>query len=113
MNRSTPEPMSSVLPISSAPRDGTAFGALQRPRRSSGSRSFIGWWAYHEPVPLIRHDASGWEPIEDQAAARAEPIEKVRQPVAHAVVVGAAKAPHRSAAPLRRCVRRPALVVGL
>jgi hypothetical protein len=71
----------------------TASGALQRPRRSSGSRNFIGWWADHE-VPLIRDDATGWEPIEDQAAPRAAPIEKVRQPVAHAVVVGAAKAPH-------------------
>ena len=57
-------------------------------------------------MPLIRHDSTGWEPIEDQDAARAAPIEKVRQPVAHAVVVGAAKAPHRSAAPFRRRVRR-------
>jgi hypothetical protein len=30
-------------------------------------------------VPLIRHDATGRASIEDQAAARAVPIEKVAQ----------------------------------
>ena len=31
------------------------------------SRTFIGWVAYHEDIPLIRHDVTGWEPIEDQS----------------------------------------------
>jgi len=35
--------------------------------------------AYHEDIPLVRHDVTGWEPIADQAAARAVPLEKVRQ----------------------------------
>jgi hypothetical protein len=35
------------------------------------SRTFIGWVAYREDIPLIRHDVTGWEPIADQAAARA------------------------------------------
>jgi hypothetical protein len=52
------------------------------------SRTFIGWVAYHEPIPLIRHDVTGWEPIADQAAARAMPLEKVRQTGATTVVLG-------------------------
>jgi hypothetical protein len=64
-----------------APRDGT----LIRPHCRAGpapivgywSRTFIGWVAYHEPIPLIRHDVAGWEPIADQAAARAVPLEQV------------------------------------
>jgi hypothetical protein len=35
--------------------------------------------ACHEDVPLIRHDVTAWEPIADQAAARAVPLKKVRQ----------------------------------
>jgi hypothetical protein len=43
------------------------------------SRTFIGWIAYHEDIPLIRHDLTGWEPIEDQAAAKAVRLAKGRQ----------------------------------
>jgi hypothetical protein len=43
------------------------------------SKTFIGWVAYHENIPLVRRDVTGWEPIADQAAARAILLEKVRQ----------------------------------
>jgi hypothetical protein len=75
------------------------------------SRAFIGWVAYHEAIPLIRHDVARWEPIVDQAAARAVPLEKPRRPAATTVLVGEVKAPRRLAAPTRRQVR-PTLVVG-
>jgi hypothetical protein len=52
------------------------------------SRAFIGWCSYTEDVPLICHDVVGWEPIADQAVARALPLEKVRRAGARAVVVG-------------------------
>jgi hypothetical protein len=42
------------------------------------SRTFIGWVACHDPIPLIRHDVT-WEPIADQAAARAVPLEQARR----------------------------------
>lgn len=56
------------------------------------SRTFIGCVTYHEDVPLIRHDVTGWEPIADQAAARAIPLEKVRQAGATTTVLGTVKA---------------------
>ena len=67
---------------------------------------------YTEDVPLIRHDVTSWEPIADQAAARAVPIEKPRHPAATTVVVGEAKAPRRSAAPVPRRIRKPVVVIG-
>jgi hypothetical protein len=63
----------------------------------SRPRAFIGWVSYTEDVPLIRHDVSGWEPIADQAAARAMLIEKPRHPIAP---------------PGRQRVRKLTLVVG-
>ena len=76
------------------------------------SKTFIGWVAYHEAIPLIRHDVTGWEPIEDQAAARAVPLKKPRRPAATTIVVGEAKASRRPAAPIRHRVRKPTLMVG-
>jgi hypothetical protein len=64
-----------------------------------GSKTFIGWCAYHEPIPLIRHDVTGWEPIADQAAARAVPLEQVRRAGVTTVVPGTVKAARRPAAP--------------
>ncbi len=56
-------------------------------------------------MPLIRHDVTGWEPIEDQTATRAIPLGKARRPGARSIVIGEAKAPpHR--------VRKPTLVLG-
>ena len=52
--------------------------------------------AYHEDIPLIRHDVTGWEPIADQAAARAVPLEQVRRAGAAAMVVGTMKAARRT-----------------
>ena len=60
---------------------------------------FIGWVAYHEDIPLIRHDVTGWEPIVDQAAARAVPLEQVRLAGPPTMVVGTVKAPRRPAVP--------------
>jgi hypothetical protein len=66
--------MSSRLPINTAPRDGTLIRLCCRseaePLVGYWSRSFIGWVAYHEAVPLIRHDVTGWEPIEDRPRRR-------------------------------------------
>ena len=76
------------------------------------SRTFIGWMAYHESIPLIRHDVTGWEPIADQATARAVPLVKVRRGGATTVVLGTVKAAHRPAAPASRLMRKPAVVVG-
>jgi hypothetical protein len=58
--------------------------------------------SYTEDVPLIRHDVTGWEPITDQATARAVPIEKPRRRTATTVVIGEARAPR----PLRPASRR-------
>jgi hypothetical protein len=90
------------------------------------SKTFIGWVAYHESIPLIPHDVTAWEPIADQAAARAIPLVKVRQAGATTVVVGSsrvvasvmaipceAKAPRRSAAPTGRRARKPVVVIGV
>jgi hypothetical protein len=67
--------------IDSAPRDGTLIRFWCRseagPIVGYWSRTFIGWVAYHEPIPLIRHDVTGWEPIAAQAAARAIRLVKV------------------------------------
>jgi hypothetical protein len=102
--------------IETAPRDATLIWLHCRsetePVTGYWSRAFIGWVAYHEDVPLIRHDVTGWEPIADQAAARAVPFEKLRRPAATTIVVGQAKAPHRPAAPVPRRARKPTLVVG-
>jgi hypothetical protein len=76
------------------------------------SRAFIGRVSYTEDVPLIRHDLTGWEPIEDQAAARAIPLVKVRRPSVTTVVVGEVKAPRRPTATTRRRVRKPVVVLG-
>jgi hypothetical protein len=85
-------PMVSHIPVNTAPRDGTLIRLWCRskaePVTGYWSRTFIGWVAYHEPIPLIRHDVTGWEPIADQAAARAMPLEKVRQTGATTVVLG-------------------------
>jgi hypothetical protein len=108
--------MSSCFPINTAPRDGTLIrlwcSSEAEPVIGYWSRAFIGWVAYHEAIPLIWHDVAGWEPIVGQAAARAVPLEKPRRPAATTVVVGEAKAPRRLAAPTRRQVRKPTLVVG-
>jgi hypothetical protein len=64
--------MVSHRPISTAPHDGTLIRFWCRsevePVIGCWSRMFIGWVAYHEDIPLIRHDVS-CEPIADQAAA--------------------------------------------
>jgi hypothetical protein len=51
------------------------------------SKTFIGRVAYHEPVSLIRHDITGWEPIADQAAVIATPVAKVRGRVCKPLLV--------------------------
>jgi hypothetical protein len=48
--------------------------------------------AYHEDIPLIRHDVMSCEPVADQAAARAIPLEKVQQAGATTAVLGTVKA---------------------
>ena len=106
----------SALGHSAAPRDGTLIWLHCRsepePVIGYWSRAFIGWVAYHEPIPLIRHDVTGWEPIADQAAARAVPLEKIRRRGATTVVVGEAKAQRRPAAPTVRRAHKPVVVVG-
>ena len=89
--------MFSFQTIDSASRDGTLIRFWCRsetaPIVGYWSRTFIGWVVYQEPIPLIRHDVTGWEPIADQTAARAAPLEKVRRPDgATTVVVGTVKA---------------------
>jgi hypothetical protein len=63
--------------IETAPRDGVLIWLHCRseaePVTGYWSKTFIGWVAYHEAIPLIRHDVTGWAPIEDQVAARAAP----------------------------------------
>ena len=76
------------------------------------SRTFIGWVAYHAEIPLIRHDVTGWEPIADQAAARAVPLEKVRLAGTTVMVVGRVKAARRPTAPTGRRTRKPVVVLG-
>ena len=106
--------MASRLPISTAPRDGTLIRFWCRsevePIVGYWSRTFIGWVAYHESIPLIRHDLTGWEPIADQSAARAVALVKVRQTGATTVVIGEAKAPRRPAAPTGHRARKPVVV---
>jgi hypothetical protein len=52
---------------STAPHDGTLIWLRCRseaaPIVGDWSRAFIGWVACHEAIPLVRHDATGWEPI--------------------------------------------------
>jgi hypothetical protein len=110
-------PYSDRLSISTAPRDGTLIRFWCRseaePIVGDWSRTFIGWVvAYHEDIPLIRHDVTGWEPIADQAAARAVPLEKVRRAGATTVVLGTVKAARRPAAPIGRRPRKPVVVLG-
>jgi hypothetical protein len=109
-------PVVSRLPINTAPRDGTLVRFWCRseaePVIGYWSKTFIGWVAYHESIPLIRHDVTGWEPTADQAAARAIPLVKVRQAGATTVVVGEAKAHRRPAAPTGRRTHKPIVVVG-
>ena len=94
--------MTAISPISTAPHDGTLIRLHYRPEAAPvigyWSRTFIGWVAYHEPIPLIRHDVTGWEPIVDQAAARAVPLEQGQ------AGGGVAKTPRRPAAPTDRRV---------
>jgi hypothetical protein len=69
--------------IDKAPRDGTLVRFWCRseaaPMVGYWSRRFIGRCAYREAVPLICHDVTGCEPIEDQAAPRAVPVGNVRR----------------------------------
>ena len=51
-----------------------------------------------------------WEPIADQAAARAVPLEKVRQAGATTVVLGMMKVARRPAPPAGHRVRKPVVV---
>jgi hypothetical protein len=76
------------------------------------SRTFIGWVAYQEPIPLIRHDVTGWEPIADQTAARAAPLERVRRAGATTVVVGTVNARVVQPRQLAARARTPVVVVG-
>ena len=59
---------------------------------------------------MIRHDVAGWEPIADQAAARAVPLEQVRRAGATTVVLGTMKAARRPAALTGRRARKPVVV---
>jgi hypothetical protein len=109
-------PSNDRLPLNTAPRDGTLIRFWCRseaePVIGYWSRTFIGWVAYHENIPLIRHDVTGWEPIADQAAARAIPLERVRQAGAATVVLGTVKT--RGVHPRHLAVRarKPVVVVG-
>jgi hypothetical protein len=104
------------LPINAAARDGTLIRFWCRsevePVTGYWSRRFLGWVAYHEPIPLVRHDVTGWEPIADQAVAKAVPLEKVRQAGATTVVLGTVKAERSPATPTGRRARKPVVVVG-
>jgi hypothetical protein len=62
--------------------------------------------------PADPDDVTGWEPIADQAAARAVQLEQVRRAGATAMLVGTMKAARRTAAPTGRRARKPAVVVG-
>ena len=70
--------MTPPSPIATAPRDGTLIWLHCRsepePVVGYWSKTFTGWVAYHEAIPLIRHDVTGWEPIADQSAAKAVPL---------------------------------------
>ena len=109
-----PPPMPSPLPIATAPRDSTLvlvpLGG--RADRRYWSKTFIGWVAYHEDIPLIRHDVTDWEPIADQAAARAVPLVKIRRSGVTTVVLGTVKAARRPAAPIGRRPRKLVVVLG-
>jgi hypothetical protein len=59
----------------------------------SEAEPIIGWVSSAEDVPLVRHDATGWESIADQVAAKAVPVEKPRRTAATTIVVGKTKAP--------------------
>jgi hypothetical protein len=78
--------MTAISPISTAPHDGTLIRLHCRPEAEPviryWSRTFIGWVAYHETIPLIRHDVTGWDPIADQAVAKPRHLAAVtRKPV--------------------------------
>jgi hypothetical protein len=109
-------PSNDRLPLNIAPRDGTLIRLWCRsqtePVIGYWSKTFIGWVAYHEPIPLIRHDVTGWEPIADQAAAKAAPLETIRRAGATTVVLGTVKAARRPAAPTGRRPRKPVVVLG-
>ena len=101
-------------PIVTVPRDGTLIRFWCRseaaPIVGYWSKTFIGWVAYHEDIPLIRHDVTGWEPIADQAVARAAPLERVRRSGVTTVTIGAVVSPRRRTATPRR-VRKPVMVI--
>ena len=117
-----------MQPIATAPRDGTLIRIWLRseaePLTGYWSRSAQGWCPWREIPPLVRHDVTHWEPVQDQAAARAEPQIRVRRPSRPIVVVGLPAArtaqsimprivvARRPVAPPRR-PRKPILVLGL
>jgi hypothetical protein len=65
-----------------APRDGTLiriwFRSSVDPVICYWSRRGFGWAAYHERCPLLRHDVSGWQAV-DQIVARAIPLTRVKR----------------------------------
>jgi hypothetical protein len=81
-----------MQPIATAPRDGTLIRLWLRseaePLTGYWSGSAQGWCPWREIPPLVRHDVTHWEPVQDQAAARAEPQIRVRRPSRPIVVVG-------------------------
>ncbi len=105
-------PMTKPSPIATAPRDGTLIRFWSRseaePIVGYWSTAFIGWVAYHESIPLIRHDVTECELIEDQAAARTVPLEKLRRPAATVIIVAkrnrhSVRPCHLAAGPASRC----------
>jgi len=92
------------------PTHGARYLLHTPPEIGHWSKTFIGWVAYHKSIPLIRHDVMSWEPIADQAAARAVPLEKVRQAGATTVVLGMMKVARRPAPPAGHRVRKPVVV---
>jgi hypothetical protein len=121
-----------MQPIATAPRDGKLIRLWLRsetaPLTGYWSRSVQGWCPWREIPPLVLHNLTHWEPVQDQAAARAEPQIRLRRPCRPIVVVGlpaaqiAAPQPTmplivvarrpRPVAPVRR-PRKPILVLGL
>ena len=64
-----------MQPIATAPRDGTLIRLWLRsevkPLTGYWSVSAQGWCPWREIPPLVQHDVTHWEPVQDEVAVRA------------------------------------------
>jgi hypothetical protein len=89
-----------------------AHGFLRVACDAGRTGAFIGWVAYHEDVPLIRHDGHRLGADRGPGQTRAIPLVKVRQAGATTVVIGGAKAQRRPLPQTGRRAHKPVVVVG-